>query len=915
MRRRFHLGVRRRDLVEKELDEEIRAHLAMRAERLVARGLTRHDAEAEALRRFGPLDAARAELLDAARSRDGRLTMLERLDGVRQDLRATFHQIRRAPLFAAAIVATFALGIGANATMFGIVDRLLLRAPAHVVAPEQLVRIETRFKMRGEDATNTGFSYPQYTDLRDHVPAFANVAMHTYPTPVSLGVGADARKVQAMLVSGTYFPTLGVRAAIGRALTPDDDRLPDGSPVVVIGDALWRKTFGADPRVIGKSMVLAKNTYTVVGVAPRGFVGEGGRLVDAWIPVSAGDGIRFAPSGGVWATSRNNIWMSIVARVRPGQNVAVATAQAQAAIDAGDRTEPTFKPDLSMRVMLASVLPERQAKLTPERRVAALLGAISAFVLLIAAANVANLLLVRSAQRRREVALRVALGVPRGRLVRQLVAESLTLALLGGVAALAVVRWGSLFVQRVLLSDFAWPESPIDARMVAFTLLAATIVGVLAGAAPALHGSAPDLSGMLKDGSRGAGVARSRTRTGLLLVQAALSTVLLVGTGLFLRSVRNAHGVDLGLDVERLVVGVMDQRAAGLDSIAGRAYYDDVAQRASRLPGVAGVSVADASPFTDWQFGADIDVPGVDSARLAKMNGPNKAIVSSDYFKTVGTRVVRGRAFGAADTRPGAAPVMLVNETAARLLWPNENALGKCIHTPFVRGTPGHPASARDAPCSEIIGIVRDTHRSAIANEDPHYLQLYLPTGQADALMARVMLVRAAPGVDPDALVEPVRRLMQSTRPNLPYANVRAMRSALDGELQPWRLGATMFSAFGAIALVLSALGLYGVVTHTVTQRTHEMGVRLALGARRGDIVRLVLGTGFRVAVAGIALGTVAALAAGRLVEPMLFHVSPRDPFVFVSVAATLVLVAALASLAPARRASRADPLSSLRTD
>ena len=898
VRRLFRLAIRRPDRAVAEMDDEIRFHLDMRVAQLVQRGWTPEAALAEAQRLFGHFPDMRRSLHEAARRREEILTMSDKLDALRHDVEYALRQIARAPGLAAAVIATFALGIGANATMFGVIDRLLLRPPAHVRAPEELYRTEIRLKWEGEDITNTAMSYPAYTDFRDHVAGFSSVAAQTFPSSMSLGLGAGARKISGVLVSGTYFSTLGVPMVVGRAIVPGDDILPNGSPVAVIGEGLWQREFAGDPNVAGKTVSLANRQFTIVGVAPNGFVGVGSRQIDVWIPISAGEGLRFG--GRNWATDRTSQWMSVIARRRPSVTTAVATAQLTDAYRAGRAAGG--KPDSTSVGQLASVLPSRQKTFSPARRVAVLLGAVSLLVLLMACANIANLLLVRAFARRREVAVRLALGISRGRLVRQLVTESVVLAIIGGLAALAVVQLSSSLVQGVLLSDFAWPESPIDGRVLLFTALATVFVGVVTGLVPALQGSEPDLARTLREGTRGSGIARSRTRGLLLLIQAAVSVVLLIGTGLFVRSLRNVDTVNLGIDVDRLIVGTIDLRSVGIDSARADQYFELARDAASRIRGVAAVTIADAAPFGDWSVGNSIALPSHDSLPK-RSDSPNESWVAPNYFSTVGTRIVAGRSFTESDTRAGAASVIIVNQEVAQWLWPGKQALGQCLLI-----------GEKPKSCSEVVGVAQNTHHNAIA-QSTEQLQIYEPLQPAEGDARARMLVIRPSSADPMELLESVRRVMQTVMPGVPYANVRPMRASLEDEMRPWRLGATMFAAFGLIALVLSSLGLYSVVAYTVAQRMHEMGVRVALGAQVGDIRRLVLAQGLRVAAVGVAGGTIIALTTGKFVAPMLFETSPRDPLVFGVVIVLLLAVATLASLLPARRAVRADPLTALRSE
>jgi predicted permease len=900
VRRLFRLAIRRPRNAAAEMDDEIRFHLDMRIAQLVASGWSPDAATAEAERMFGPLPDMRRSLHAAARRREEILTMADTMDALRHDVAYALRQIARAPGFAVAVVATFALGIGANATMFGIIDRLLLRPPAHIRDAQSLQRLELRRKYQNEEYTSAGFSYPAYLDFRDRVPAFASVAMHTYSNSWSLGLGEHARSIRGTMVSGTYFGTLGVKAVVGRAILPDDDVPPNGSAVAMIGYGLWQREFGGERSVIGKTISVGRRQFTVIGVAPRGFIGTGSQPVDIWIPVTAAEGLRFA--GTNWATDRQSTWLGVVARMKPGVSSEAAIAQMGAAFRAGELAGGGKRPDTTSRGLLSSVLPSRQREISPERRVAALLGGVSVLVLLMACANVANLLLTRAFGRRREIAVRLALGISRVRLIRQLVTESVVLATAGGVAALLVVRWGSAFVQSVLLSDFAWPDTPIDGRVLAFTAAATVAVGLIAGLVPAYQGSDPHLSRTLREGTRGSGLSRSRTRTMLLLLQAATSVVLLVGTGLFVRSLRNVRNVDLGVDIDRLLTATIDLRSVGIDSAAADDYFERVRENASKLPGVAAVTYADAPPFGDWSLGTSLSVPGRDSLPRTT-ESPYWTFVRPDYFSTVGTRIVAGRSFTDADMVSGAAPVVIINEAVAKWIWPGQNAVGRCVRV-----------GADSEPCSDVIGVAATTHRSGIV-EDAGPLQVYMPMRRGrSSVRARLVLVRPR-AVEPEALTEPVRRVMQTAAAGVPYANVRPMHDALNSELRPWQLGATMFAAFGFIALLLSSLGLYSVVAYTVAQRMHEMGVRVALGAQVADIRRLVLAQGLRIAAVGVAAGTIIALVSGRFVASLLFQTSPRDPIVFGVVIAVLLGVATIASLVPARRATHADPLAALHAE
>ncbi|HKG91539.1 MAG TPA: ABC transporter permease [Gemmatimonadaceae bacterium] len=821
-------------------------------------------------------------------------------------LRYAARSVFRSPGLAAVVTLTLALGIGANATMFGVVDRAFLRPPAHVSDPERLMRVLSVRAFGGQESRGPTVSYPVYTDLRDNAPGLEHVAAYAYPQSLTLGLGPDARPVRAQLVSAGYFATLGVRPALGRFFRPDEDQLPAGAPVVVVGDAFWRRQLAADRAAVGQAIQLGAERYTIVGVAPRGFAGLGGSAPDLWLPITASTRLR-AGSTDAWARERNMLWMEVVARPRAGVSREQAQAQATAAMRAGNPDWASYDP--GFRAELRPVQPPKSAVLrkqedeTPVLTVSRLLGGVSILVLLIACANVANLLLARGASRRREIAVRLALGISRRRLVAQLVAESMVLAALGGAAALLVTYWGGDLMRAALFAGVDFADKPVDARVLAFTAAATLLAGLATGLVPALQASRPELVAALRQGARGSTAQHGRTRIALLVLQSALCVVLLVGTGLFVRSLRNVSALRLGIDTDRVLVARMNLASVGYKPPAVDALYRRMEERVRTMPGVAAAAVGVSLPFSS-SYAVDLRVPGLDSLPSLADGGPYINGVTPGWFATMGTRILRGRGFTDADDQPGAPRVVVVNESIARLYWPGQDALGKCMRI-----------GSDTAPCSEVVGVAENARRQRIVERE--VVQYYVPLSQAAAsfLTSRVLFVRPAAGRDPGSLVAALQREMQGAAPNLPYADVVPLRSLLDGEMRPWRLGSAMFGAFGLLALVLAAVGLYGVIAYGVSQRTHEMGVRVALGAQRGDVLRLVVGQGLRVTLVGVGIGVAAALALGPLAASLLFDVKPTDPAIFGGVVATLFVVAALASYVPARRATKVDPMVALRTD
>ena len=903
VRRALRLPFGQRRGVEAETDDEIRFHLAARADALVAAGLTREAAEAEAVRRFGVLAEVRPQLIAAARHREERLTMVERLDAFRDDLRYALRQLRRAPTFTAALVATFALGIGANATMFEIVDRLLFRPPAFMADANRVGRVYLRQpNADGTERVNSAMSYLRYTELRDRTRAFAGSAAVYQDAEQVVGTGTSVETAGVALVSATFWSLFDARPVIGRFFTPDEDRAPNGTKVAVLGYAYWTTRLGGDRAVLGRPLRVGGTYYTIIGVAPEGFSGIWPTATAAYIPITAGAvDVLGSPE---YHLAHNALWLEMIARLAPGVTPAVADADLtrvfrQSRVDgAAQKTdEPRGSGALAYTRGELGPLPyDRGPHRSESAKVATWLAAVSAIVLLIACANVANLLIARGIRRRREIAVRLALGIGRGRLVGQLITESVLIALGGGVAGLALAHWGGGVVRRLLLPQIDWSLVPaFDSRVLLFTAMAAVFTGLLTGLAPAVQALRADVHGALKAGERAGGGQRTRIRTVLLMAQAALSVVLLVGAGLFVRSLHNAEHAPLGWDADRLLLVRLDIQGVELEPRARQALLERVVDRARALPGVRSVSTLFSVPFwSTWREA--IFVAGMDSAARQRVYVVNP--VGDDYFATMGTRLLRGRPVSSRD--PAAGPlVVVVSESMGKVLWNGRDPIGQCLRM-----------GADTSPCREVVGVAQDIVFSNFARGGGD-LQLYIPSSQS-RVPGRIVVRTIG---NPRLVEEPLRRALQPLLPDLSYASVRSFASILDGVTRQWRLGATMFSIFGVLALVLAAVGLYGVVAYDVAQRVREMGVRIALGARGADLMRLVLWQGLRVSMAGAALGAAAAFVAARYVEKLLFDTPARDPFTFGAAVALILGVAVVASLIPARRATRVDPVVALRTE
>jgi predicted permease len=886
LRLRFYLFRARYD---REMEEEMRHHLELRAAELAREGMSDADARDAALRRFGN----RGILQEERRSAVG-LAWLETLG---QDARYVLRSLRASPGFTTMVVLTLGLGIGANATMFGIIDQLLLRQPEHVVDPKRVVRFYTTGRTdAGVEVTFNTVPYAFYAEMRD-VRAFERVAAYTFGESTT-GRGVDARRISVGRVTWDYFPLLGVRPALGRFFGPDEDRPPRGENVVVLGGGYWQRAFGGDPAVLGRMLEIGGAHYRIVGVAPDGFTGATPLPHDVWAPLSA-DAARLHPE---WPTTWDSYWVRVIGRLKPG----VTRQQAGLEATTIHRRTYTGRPEHTIanaRVSVRPLLFDDQGREPAEVAVSRWLVGVAAVVLLVACANAGNLVLARTIRRRREVAVRLALGISRARLVRLLLAESIVLALAGGVAGVLVTVGGGRFLRAVLLPS----GTPINGRVLVLTAVAALVTGVLVGLVPALQGSRPDLTTALKAGAREGGTQRSPLRTTLTVVQAALSVVLLVGAGLFVRSLWNVRSLRLGVEPDRvLTVNVGAAWAAGQPDAAQsndaraavqmRDLYARALERVRAIPGVESASISNGTPFHS-SIALALEVPGWDSIPKLPGSGPYVTSVTGDYFRTMGTRLLRGRLFTAEESATGAR-VAVVSETMARALWPGRDPMGRCL---MLMGS---------KECWNVIGVVEDARRFQVVGEAAA-MQYYVPLGQDFA--GGLLLIRFVGSRT--SMIETVRRELQRLDPGIGYVSVGSLQDNVDWQVRPWRLGATMFVAFGALALLVAAIGLYSLIAYLVAQRTHELGVRMALGARASDIVRLVMGRGIGAAAIGVAAGVALALTLGRFVEPLLFQTSPRDLGVFLVVTATLLAFAVLASVVPTWRATRVDPMVALRVE
>jgi predicted permease len=888
----------RRGAVERELNDELRFHLEHEIEKHVRAGMSRDAAERAARIAFGGVERIKDDTRD--------VRGIGFWDTLSQDLRYAWRGLRSRPGFALAVVTTLALGIGANAAMFGIVDRVLFRPPPYLADMDRTHRVFLADRTPdGRDRSFRFVAYRRYLDLRELTRSFDRMAVFG-SREIAVGSGLGASEMRVAIVSASFFDFFNARPVLGRFFTPAEDTTPAGAMVAVLGNAHWRSRYGSRPDVLGERLYIGSQVYTIIGVAPDNFVGMG----DDGVPVAFVPATSFASArGDMYFTTYNWQWIQVLARRRPDVSLETATADLTNAwglswtrevTEGGARPATRTAADIRARGELAPVLLGRGPDANATARVAAWVMGVAVIVLLIACANVANLLLARALARRREITLRLALGVTRPRLYQQLLTESALVALIGGIVGLVLGYFGGQALHAFFLSADA-SVSLLDGRTLAFTAAVTLIVALFTGFAPAAHALRADLATALKSGTREGTYRRSRTRTVLLVAQAAMSVVLLVGAGLFVRSLENVRELRLGYDVEPVVLVQGVPRGARLSMDANNALLDRLVADVRQVPGVRSVTRSASVPFYSFEGRGAPQIAGRDS--LQKLGRFMLQIGDSSYFATMGTRIVRGRGIEATDRR-GSPVVAVVSESMARTVWPDEDALGQQWRLP-----------GDDMPIITVVGIAEDIRAARLQGKPDMWY--YLPADQYGALFDEPLSLQVLARVEGRAgdYLEPIRRALQPAMPGEGYVTTLAMKSLVAPQQRSWEFGATMFVAFGALALSLAAIGLYSVIAYAVRQRSHELGVRIALGASVRNVVTMVVRQGLSFAVAGIVIGLALALWAGRWLQPLLFQQSARDPVIVSAAAGVLLLVALIATVKPAMRATRVDPTEALRAD
>ena len=880
----------RRARVEQDLDDELREYVEAAAAQRMAEGMGREDA----------IRAVRAEMgsVDAVKDRVRDVGWESLADSVWQDVRFAGRMLRKKPAFGAAVVATLALGIGGTTAVFSVVDALFVRAPEGVTDPGSLRRVFIIRDAGGMQSPGGGpGSWADYQAMREHAPAFSGVAAYIRAEMIDLGRGAAAEQVRASVVSQEFLHLLGVRPALGRLFLVEEDRVPGAHPVALISHAMWQARFGGLSDVLGKTLLLNGVPMEIIGVTPKGFDGIDPDPVDVWLPSSmaARLGIHGYDTPGDWRFSPNAIFAHYVARLTAAGEEAAEGQAARAlarAAEGNQRLDPT--PGIRTAPLVLASAPGARAM-----NLALWLTVVASFVLLIACANVANLLLARALSRRRELAVRLSLGAGPWRVARQHLTESAVLALIGGAAGVLVAQWAMRLMQQ-----FALPPSAgrLDGRLLVFTLGVSLVTGLLFGILPALRAVAVDPVQALRE-SRTTG-ARTRTfaRKALVVVQISLSLALLVGASLFVRSLHLATAIDSGVGVDRLLVATVDLKRNAFPPEAREEFYEVALSRLSNVPVVQRASIVHFEPFSGLCSPVPWIRPGEEKPDLSK--GACLNLVGPGYFATVGTPLLHGRDINAADTNERE-QVAVVNEELARLLVDNGNPVGLCV--PFNR-------QVRNGGCTRIVGVAATQRERYLDGETRPTLfrpRAQIPNAVPFGIPKLVVRTHGDPYTDATA----VRAALQGLRPDLPYAFVQPLAEEVRADVLPYRLGAMLFSMFGILALVLAAVGLYGVLGYFVTERTTEIGIRRSLGAPARAVIALVMRQGLIPVAVGIVAGLGVAFAGTRFLASLLFGVDARDPVSFTLAAAFLVSVALLAILVPALRAARVDPLIALKQE
>ena len=804
---------------------------------------------------------------------------------LRLDIRYAMRALAKSPGITVLAVLTLALGIGVNGVVFSYVNALLLRPPAGVPSPHRLVEVWEQNKKAAGVQRFMPLTYPDYLYYRDHTKTLSGmVAFDGDPEGVTWNRQGNGEVVQGQIVSGNYFSTIGVSATIGRAILPADDD-PAADPVVTISNSFWRGRLGSAPDIIGKRLLLNGVQYRVVGVMPTGFEGlEIAIEPDFWAPLAMAE--RITRDKGRMS-SWHAYWLFGVGRLKAGIGISRARAEMDVLAEQIARDHADVRKDMGVLVYPHMLVPG------PFRgyvgAFTGLLMAVVALVLVIACSNAANLMLMRAVARRREMAIRSAMGASRVRLTRQVLVESTLLAGMSGCVALVLAYWTAPLLMSLKPSSLPIKiEVPSDWRVIAFTLVASLVAGIVFGLAPALRSARADLTPALKSDSYAGGYQKSRLRTALVIGQVATCAVLLVGAVLCVRSLLNAQSIDPGFDVKRVAVATIDPGSLGYDEAQRRAFYEAVVGRVESLPSVTAAAWVGYLPLSTAEETQSASTEGEAGKRTVTIDVLR---VGTRYFETMGIPFSRGHDFTSEDNKkPGA---LIINEAMARQLWPGQDPLGQ-------------HADIGNRGAVPVIGVVK-TGKYRTLGERPLPVA-YLPVGD----LPRETLVARTIG-DPRTLLDPIRREIHNVDPNLAATDLETLQQFMTLPLFPARVTGILLGIFGMLALVLAMGGLYGVISYTISQRTREIGLRVALGAQRKDVAALVLRHGLAIAGVGVAVGIAVAIGVTRVLSSLLYGIRADDPATLIGVSVLLVGVTVLACYVPARRAMKVDPMVALR--
>ena len=810
---------------------------------------------------------------------------------IHYDLRFALRMLRKKPGFTLIAVFTLALGIGANTAIFSLVNTILFR-PLPVQEPDRLVAV---FPANQRTNEAQSFSYPNYVDVRDRNEVLTGLLAYHFAA-MSLSRNGNNEIVWGYLASGNYFDLLGVKAALGRTFTPDDDRQAGASPVAVLSYASWQKRFGGDRNIVGQAVLLNNRSYTIIGVAPPRF--NGTEIIYApeiWVPMMMAPQIE---PGARWLEDRGNGTILCVGRLRPG----VSAAQAEGALSNVMIQLAREYPNINegKRIMLTPpglIFPTFR---TPMIGFTGVLMLTVALVLLIACTNLAGLLLARATGRRKEIAIRVSLGAGRVRLVRQLLTESVLLALAGGIVGLLLAVWliDLVMAFRPPISIPLLIDLQLDWRVLSFAVLLSLLTGVLFGLIPAWQATKPELVTALKDDGARGGYRRSRLRNGLVVAQVALSLVLLVAAGLVVRSLQHVQVLSPGFNPENVVELSMSLSLQGYDESKGKQFQQQIVERVQALPGVKSAAITNSLPLSLSNSDRYVFIEGAPPTRGAQTPSALYSHVSPGYFQTMEIPLVEGRVFTERD-REGAPNIVVINETFARRFWPGQSAVGKRFRY-----------SRADGQLVEVAGVVKDGKYFSLGEDPKPFFYLPLLQSYDDST---TLLVRTSN--NPNAAIAMIRGEVLKLDPSMPFVEVKTLTEHMSLSLFPLRIGASVVGSFGLLALLLAAIGIYGVMAFAVSQRTHEIGIRMALGARAADVLRLIIRQGMMLLLIGVGLGLGGALLLTRLMSSVLYGVSATDAATFVGVTALLCIVVFLACWIPARRATKIDPMIALRRE